>query len=100
MPARRPAATREYLIEVRLQPEDVECRKGEDGTCNYNARAGADGLYDDVLSQHVLLAEGGADAYGDDGDGYGGLEHLSHLETEECRRGREYHGHDYAIVTE
>ena len=86
----------EDLPECGVEPEDVERRKGEDRSCDDDARRRADGLDDDILPEHVLLAQHVAHAYGNDGDGYRRLEDLPDFQAEECRRGREDHGHDYA----
>ena len=64
----------EHLPEGGVEAEDVERRQGEDRSGDDHARRGADRLDDDVLSQHVLLAQHRAHAYGDDGDRDGGFE--------------------------
>lgn len=66
----------EYLVEVGVESQYVERRQREDGSGDYHARAGAYRLYDDILSEHVLLAREVAYADGDDCDRYGGLEYL------------------------
>lgn len=86
----------EYLVEVGVESQYVERRQREDGSGDYHARAGAYRLYDDILSEHVLLAREVAYADGDDCDRYGGLEYLADLQPEECGCGREDDGHDYA----
>ena len=59
--------------------ENIECRKGEDGTCHDDARAGTDRLDNDVFAQCVFAFGGTRYADGNDGDGDGGFEYLPHL---------------------
>ena len=83
----------ENLPEGGVEPQDVERREGEDGSGDNDARRGADGLDDDVLAQHVLLAQHGAHAHGDDGNRDGGLEDLAHAQPQIGSGGREDDGH-------
>ena len=59
----------------------VESRQGEDGSRPDRS----DRLYDHILPQGVFLAERAGKTHGDDGDGDGGFENLSHLQAEICR---------------
>ena len=61
--------------------QDVERREREDGSCHNAATAGTDGLDDDILAQCVLALEGTGESDTNDGDRYGGLEHLADLQT-------------------
>ena len=82
------------MHEVHVQAEDVDGRKGEDRTCHDHAAAGPDALDYDVLPEGILALESSGDAYGEDGDGDGRLEHLAHLEAEVCGCGRKQYCHD------
>lgn len=86
----------EHLPEGGVEPQNVEGREGEDRSGDDHARRGADRLDDDVLAQHVLLAQHRTHAYGDDGDGNGRFEDLPDLQAEEGRGGREDDGHNDA----
>ena len=86
----------EHLPEIDLEPEYVDGRKREDGSGDDHARAGAYALDYHVLPQAALLAEGAGHADGDDCDGDGGLEHLTDLEAEIRRGGREQDSHQQA----
>ena len=72
----------EYLVEMSLQPQNVERRQRKDRSGDDHARAGADRLDDDVLSEHAAAAGQIADADGDDRDRDSGLEHLSDPQAE------------------
>ena len=73
--------------------ENIECRKGEDGTCHDDARAGTDRLDNDVFAQCVFAFGGTRYADGNDGDGDGGFEYLSHLQPQIGGCGRKEDGH-------
>ena len=62
--------------------QDIDSGQGEDGTCYDSTRAGSDTLYDDVLAQSLVALGGCRHAYGNDGDRYGSLKHLSYLQSE------------------
>ena len=85
---------KENLIELRLQPQNIECRKRKNSSGDDNPGACADGLDNGVLSERVLLSEDGAHADGDNRYRYGRLEHLPHFQTEISRSRREEDGHD------
>ena len=73
--------------------ENIECRKGEDGTCHDDARAGTDRLDNDVFAQCVFAFGGTRYADGNDGDGDGGFEYLPHLQPQIGGCGRKEDGH-------
>ena len=83
----------EHLHEAHIESKNVDCRQGENGAGYDHAATGADALDYHVLTQCVLLAEGSADTYRQDGDWDGGLEHLANLEAQVGRRGAEQYGH-------
>ena len=87
---------KEDLVKRRVQPQDVERRQREDRPGDDHARRSADRLDDDVLAQHVALAEHAAHAHGDNGDRDRRLEHLSDFESQIGRRSRKDDGHDDA----
>ena len=74
--------------------QDVQRGQRKDGSCHDDARRGSDALDDDVLAQGALALGGGAQTHGDDGDGNGGLEDLSHLQTQIGSGRREDDRHD------
>ncbi len=65
-----------------LRVKDVEGREGEDGTSHNHARAGTDGLDDDIFAKRILALGGRSKTDGDDGDGDSCLKDLSDLEAE------------------
>ena len=73
--------------------QNVEGREGEDGTGHDDARAGTDGLDDDVLAQSMFALGGARDSDSNDGDGDGGLEYLAHLQAQIGSGGRKEDGH-------
>ena len=91
-----PPSSEEQLPEVDLQAQDVDGGEGEDGAGHDDARTGADGLDDDVLAQAALLAEGGGEADGEDGDRDGRFEDLADLEAQVGCGGGEDDGHQQA----
>ena len=69
----------ENLDEVGLQVEHVDGGHNKDAASNNSARASSDALDNDVLAQRILAVCGRRETNGDDGNGNGGLKHLSHL---------------------
>ena len=86
-------AAEEHLHEAYVQPEDIDCRQGEDGSGHDYAAAGSYALDNHVLPQGVLLAQRSADAHRQDGNRDGRFEHLANLEAQVCGCGTEQHGH-------
>ena len=80
--------TEENLGEIYCQfrvfvLQDIQGREGEDGSCHYDSRAGADGLDDDILPQGVLALECAGESYRYYRYRYGGLEDLPYFQSEE-----------------
>ena len=76
--------------------KDVKCRKGEDGSGYDNARTCPDGLDDDVFAQCAFTLGGSRHSHGNDGDGDGGFEYLSHFQPQVCCCCREEYCHGNA----
>ena len=77
--------SREIHCQLRVFVlQDVQGGEGEDRSCDDYAGAGADGLYDDILSEGVLALECAGKTYRYYRYRYGGLEDLSDLQPQEC----------------
>ncbi len=66
----------ENLVELRLQSQNIKRRQRENRPGDDNARSGADGLDNDILSQHIFTAGKVTHAHRDDGDGDSRFEDL------------------------
>ena len=79
-------ADEDGLHRMRIEIEDVERGKGEDGAGDHATRGAADAGDDDVLKQAGAAAVGAGQADGQDGDRDRRFHHLADLQAGVCRR--------------
>ena len=82
------------LQEVgRQSRNDIKGGQGKYHAGHHRSRAGSDRLYNDILAQTVFALESGRKPHGYDGNRYGSLKNLSHLQPQVGRCGRKQYGH-------
>ena len=72
----------DHLPETHLHAQDIDGRKGEDGTGHHSTAAAANALDNHILRKSLLEAQGARKAHRNDGNGNGRFKYLAHLEAQ------------------